>query len=124
MASPAEHLARAAANEALAERLAKEGELNWAVTVFFYAAVHHAGALLARSGIDTEGLDHITTVAKLDSLHTAIRSHYMRLQGMSRRARYLPGHQADLRTVGVAALLCSETRNYQERVMAGKVPGR
>lgn len=123
MAGPDEHIARAQANEQLAVQLKELGELNWAVTAYFYAVVHHAGALLARSGIDPETLDHITTSYKLDKHHPAVTQRYLSLQGMSRRARYLPTHEADEQTVRIAARVCREVRDYQERVMRGEVPG-
>jgi hypothetical protein len=124
VASPAEHLARAATNEILADRLTREGELNWAVTLYFYAVVHYSGALLSRVGVDTEGLDHLTTQSKLDKHHPAVRGRYMQLEGMSRRARYIPAHEADARTVERAARLCAEVKDYQKRAAAGLVPGR
>lgn len=61
----------------------------------FYAALHEVCALLGDLGIDTEALSHIETEAKLDKHYPGITSRYLSLQGMSRRARYLPSHQAD-----------------------------
>jgi hypothetical protein len=118
-----EHLARASANRTLADRLRSEGEANWAVTVYFYEALHHASALLARSGINTEALDHITMEAKLDKLYGAITSRYLSLQGMSRRARYVPGHSADDGAVRRARQHADAVADFVRRVLAGNVPG-
>jgi len=45
-----EHLAQAAKNRKLAETLAKTEFLDWAVTIYFYVAVHDIESYLAIHG--------------------------------------------------------------------------
>lgn len=98
-----------------------EGEYNWCVTVTFYAALHEACALLSDLGIDTEALSHVVTEAKLDKHYPGITSRYLSLQGMSRRARYFPSHQADDETCRRAVRLYEHIADYGQRVRAGEV---
>lgn len=123
MASVDDHLARAASNLGLAEELAAQGRYEWAITVLYYAAVHHAGALLSRLGVDSTTLDHNSREYILDRKYTAIVPRYLSLQGQSRRCRYMPNHSEDAESWERARRLFAHIENYCTRVHAGKVPG-
>lgn len=97
MASFNEHISQAFRNLQFLEKINHMGDAwDWQITVAYYAAVHLANGHIARMG-DLHFRKHkevnealnplsITSIAKVDE-----RSYiaYMKLSGLSRRARYL-----------------------------------
>jgi len=83
-----EHLAQAAKNRKLAETLAKTEFLDWAVTIYFYVAVHVIESYLAihvyHSTDHDQRRDYIN---RIPQLRTVIKE-YLALERVSRQARY------------------------------------
>ena len=83
-----EHISKAERNEKIAETLSQTDFLDWAVTCFFYAALHYVDAVLAASVIHPEG--HTERNEAIGTNHTLlkIRNEYRTLETLSRNARY------------------------------------
>lgn len=88
MPSRDEHLAQAAKNRKLAETLAKTEFLDWAVTIYFYVAVHFIESYLAIHGYHSadhdERRDYINRIPQL----RVVIKEYLALERVSRQARY------------------------------------
>ncbi|HEY6348896.1 MAG TPA: hypothetical protein VI636_05740 [Candidatus Angelobacter sp.] len=88
MPSRDEHLAQAAKNRKLAETLAKTEFLDWAVTVYFYVAIHIVESYLAIHGYHSSNHDQRRDyMNKIPQLRTVIKE-YLALERVSRQARY------------------------------------
>ncbi len=89
MPSPEDHLRQAWHNESVAP-LVEEEAPDWAITVLFYAALHHVRAYLSSLG-HTEIEDHGQVFQILND-HTQLPSatigKYRKFYRMSRKARY------------------------------------
>jgi uncharacterized protein (UPF0332 family) len=117
-------LARAESNRSFAERLVDDGSHNWAVTAFFYSAVHEINALLLPGGHDVRKGSHIDTEYRLSERHPAISGRYKQLKSMSCRTRYWPDYEADANDTNHARTQLAEISDYCRRIREGKVPGR
>jgi hypothetical protein len=85
---PEEHLRQAEHNEKLAETLAKTAYLDWAVIVYFYAAIHYLSLVLAAQGsLPTSHAERDPLVKRHPNL-AKIFNEYKALDIMSRNARY------------------------------------
>ena len=88
MPSRDEHLAQAAKNRKLAETLAKTEFLDWAVTIYFYVAVHVIESYLAIHGYhSTDHDERRDCINRIPQLRTVIKE-YLALERVSRQARY------------------------------------
>jgi hypothetical protein len=123
VASPAEHVARAEANEVVALLLEDAGHIDWAITVYFYVAVHYCTALLAHKVKSDSIGDHLHVQTLLDKHFPALKTRYYALFSASRRARYLPTHALGDRELEAAKAHVAEVKDYHRRVMLGMVPG-
>jgi hypothetical protein len=84
-----EHFSQAAHNESTALLLLQHRYFDWAITAFFYAALHLVEAILAQSGEHSR--NHVardSTIARHPALR-AIYGRYRYLETLSRDARYL-----------------------------------
>ena len=83
-----EHISKAERNEKFAETVSKTAYLDWAVTIYFYAALHYVDAILAVSGVHpdshTQRGDAIGTNVTL----SVVRPEYRILETLSQNARY------------------------------------
>lgn len=83
-----EHLAQAAKNRKLAETLAKTEFLDWAVTIYFYVAVHIVESYLAIHRYHSDNHDQRRDyMNKIPQLRAVIKE-YLALERVSRQARY------------------------------------
>ena len=60
--------------------------LDWAITLYFYAAVHLIEAMYAQIGVHNKG--HVVRNQRIASDHSGIAVEYMQLYLESRRVRY------------------------------------
>jgi hypothetical protein len=88
MASRTEHEAQAHRNQVLAERLASEGDYEWAVTTLFYAALHLLQAYAESAGTDiSTHAERGRWLRRSSELH-AVLGPYRVLRSRSQDARY------------------------------------
>ena len=88
MASRDEHMAQAHRNRTLAERLADDGDFEWAVTALFYAALHLIQAYAIAEGFDIgTHAERGRWMRNTTALH-AILGPYRVLRSRSQDARY------------------------------------
>jgi len=94
-ATAAKHLARARRNYQTYQRLKSSGQdLDWAVTVLFYTALHLVQAYFveqAATGFDIPQ-SHQERAARIGLKLLPIYRHYRALEERSRRARYEPDY--------------------------------
>lgn len=85
-----QHLARAEENESLAWSLDQESEVcrDWAVTMFFYAALHYIDAFLAGKGLHPLNHKHRDGEIERNGSISEIWPDYRRLKDLSTQARY------------------------------------
>ena len=88
MATKDEHLRQAASNESLASILAKGAHKDWAVTVYFYSALHYVQALLAVHKNVCENQDERNAAMYATPQLRKVQLEYRLLQSLSRQARY------------------------------------
>ena len=88
MPSRDEHLAQAAKNEKLANTLAKGEFTDWAVTLYFYTAVHLIESYLSIHGYHCD--DHTERNKRISAIPQLrqIFHEYQTLKTLSRQARY------------------------------------
>lgn len=100
------HRARAEANERISNRLGPDlnPDLDWRVTMLFYAAVHWAEAYLATRSVHSAS--HAERVRTLKTLNFPVLREYQLLEDASRAARY----DCATYTAATAALL--ESQHY------------
>ncbi len=87
MPSKEEHLDIAIRNEKLADALASNFK-DWAVTVYFYSALHYAHAVLAVYGQHPQSHDATGPLVRKNPVLRKIWAEYRSLQTASRNARY------------------------------------
>lgn len=88
MPSPGDHKAQAISNEQVAQTLASTAP-DWAVTVFFYAALHWVRAYLALKNLQPSSHGQTFDELRKDaSLPVDFLDRYRRLYRLSREARY------------------------------------
>jgi uncharacterized protein (UPF0332 family) len=97
-----EHLDKASRNEKLADVLAAGSFTDWAVTVYFYSALHYAHAILAIYGQHPESHEATSPLVRGNQVLKKIWAEYRSLQTASRNARYYaatitPQHLQDVR---------------------------
>ncbi len=102
MPTKEEHLEKALKNEKLAEVLCQTNFTDWAVTVFFYAALHYAHAVLAIYGQHPQSHDATGPLVRKNPVLKEVWAEYKSLHTASRNARYYameitPQHLADVR---------------------------
>jgi hypothetical protein len=97
-----EHLDKATHNEKLADVLSQTTFLDWAVTVFFYSALHYTHIILAVNG--QHPVSHETTgpLVRRNPVLRKIWREYESMRIASRNARYYateitPQHLADVK---------------------------
>lgn len=112
---------RADANEALAIKLAQDGEFGWAVTVSFYAAVHLVNILLIRAERYSDDTDHKTRQIFLRDHHAAIETRYDAMLSKSKRCRYESWFTADDGYYRHQAAHLAAVRDYVDRFLAGAI---
>jgi uncharacterized protein (UPF0332 family) len=83
-----EHIAIAERNEAFASTVAKTTYYEWAITIFFYSALHYVDAILAVSGINPENHTSRGDAIGVNQTLLQVRKEYRRLETLSRNARY------------------------------------
>jgi len=103
LATKEEHLDKAAHNEKLAEVLSQTAFLDWAVTVFFYSALHYAHVILAINGQHPTSHETTGPLVRKNTALKKIRPEYESMRIASRNARYYATeitaqHLADVRT--------------------------
>jgi hypothetical protein len=88
--SKEEHLSRAHENEALAGSLDLDVTLNvdWAITILFYAALHYVDAYLATKPIHPPSHDFRDSEIENNGSLSPIYNDYRRLKDKSVAARY------------------------------------
>ena len=123
MISEGDCRAKGEANWLLAQDLASTGNYDWAITVAFYAALHHVNALLVRASKYADDLDHPTRQEFLRRAHPAIEVRYSYMFSKSIRTRYEVSYQPDEDAFFRQAKGFVDIREYVTRVMAGAVPG-
>ena len=109
---------RADANEALAIKLAQDGEYGWAVTVAFYAAVHLVNILLIRAGRYSDDTDHKTRQIFLRDNHAAIETRYDAMLSTSARCRYEAWFTPDADYYRHQEQHLAAVRDYVDRYLA------
>jgi hypothetical protein len=82
-----EHLAKAEHNQQLALALQGSANLDWSVTILFYAALHLVEATLAAYTHSANHADRFANVNSDPRLQPMFR-HYRRLYDFSLRSRY------------------------------------
>jgi len=97
-----EHLDKALRNEQLADVLAQSKFPDWAVTVYFYSALHYAHAVLAVYGQHPESHEATAPLVRRNPVLKTVWAEYRSLQTASRNARYYltaisPAHLQDVR---------------------------
>ena len=88
MPTKEEHLETALHNEQLAEVLAASKFTDWAVTVYFYTALHYAHAVLAIYGQHPQSHEATAPLVRSNQVLKRIWKEYRCLQVASRNARY------------------------------------
>ena len=89
MPQPIEHIDWADRNEEFAKSfyLDDQLEINWAITLLFYSALHYADAYIVARG--RPRYDHASRERSMhDVFFDPIRTDYKRLKDLSREARY------------------------------------
>jgi uncharacterized protein (UPF0332 family) len=86
--SKEEHLETALHNEKLADTLAATAFPDWAVTVYFYSALHYAHAVLAVYGQHPQSHDTTAPLVRTNLVLKRVWTEYRSLQTASRNARY------------------------------------
>jgi hypothetical protein len=83
-----EHIKQARHNEKLAATLAKSTYLDWAVTAYFYSALHYVQAFLAVHAVACD--NHADRLAAMERIPQArkIVPEYQQLVSLSRQSRY------------------------------------
>jgi hypothetical protein len=114
---------RSDADWTLAQRLALQGDYNWATTVAFYAAVHQVNTLMVRVAAYRDDLTHDKRQKFLADNYVGIELAYANMLGKSVRTRYEVGFVADEDFYRRQVRLLEKVRDYVERVLAGKIPG-
>jgi hypothetical protein len=97
-----EHLDKATHNEKLAEVLSQTTFLDWAVTVFFYSALHYAHIILAINGQHPTSHEITGPLVRRNPMLKKVWAEYESMRIASRNARYYateikPQHLADVR---------------------------
>jgi uncharacterized protein (UPF0332 family) len=97
-----EHLDKALRNQQLADVLAQTAFSDWAVTVYFYAALHYAHAVLADYGQHPQSHETAGALVRKNPVLKKVWAEYKSLQIASRNARYYateitPAHLQDVR---------------------------
>lgn len=107
MPTLAVHRARAEANERIANRLdpGLNPDLDWRVTMLFYAAVHWVEAYLDTRSVHSRS--HADRVRALQALQFPLLLQYQALEDASRRARY------DCSSYTLEDVRLLETTSYQ-----------
>jgi hypothetical protein len=97
-----EHLDKALSNEKIAEVLSQTAFLDWAVTVYFYAALHYVHIILAING--QHPMSHETTgpLVRRNPVLKKVWPEYESMRIASRNARYYateitPEHLANVK---------------------------
>ncbi|PYV67958.1 MAG: hypothetical protein DMG96_37780 [Acidobacteria bacterium] len=83
-----DHLKQAAHNEKLAETLCKSAYVDWAVTAYFYAALHYVTAVLSLQGTVPTSHRRRDPLVQGHKQLSKIFNEYKSLDIMSRNARY------------------------------------
>jgi len=83
-----EHISKAERNEKFAETVSKTAYLDWAVTVYFYAALHYVDAVLAVSGIHPDSHTQRVDAIGANITLSVVRPEYRLLETLSQNARY------------------------------------
>jgi uncharacterized protein (UPF0332 family) len=83
-----EHISKAERNEKFAETVGKTAYLDWAVTIYFYAALHYVDAILAVSGIHSDSHTQRGDAIGTNATLSIVRPEYRVLETLSRNARY------------------------------------
>jgi hypothetical protein len=94
-ATAAKHLALARQNYQTYQRLKDSGQdLDWAVTVLFYTALHLVQAYFVQQAVTAFDIpqSHKERTTRIGLKLLPIYSHYRTLQDLSRDARYEPDH--------------------------------
>lgn len=93
-----QHLLRAKQNEALAESLRKDNGCNidWAIVMLFYSALHYVDAYLAGKQAHPVDHKHRDDEIERNGAISDIFGDYRRLKDLSRAARYeIPEYTID-----------------------------
>lgn len=88
MPTKEEHLEKAEHNQKLADSLAKSAYPDWAVTVYFYSALHYAHAILAVYGQHPESHEATAPLIRKNPVLKKVWTEYRSLQTAARNARY------------------------------------
>jgi uncharacterized protein (UPF0332 family) len=83
-----EHLEKATSNEKLAEVLCQTNFLDWAVTAYFYSALHYCHIILAINGQHPASHEATGPLVRKNPVLKKIWAEYRSLHTASRNARY------------------------------------
>ena len=85
-----QHLERARGNESLVRSLDLEDgiQVDWAITMLFYSALHYIDSFLAGKNLHARGHDARDSEVSVNGTLSPIYNDYRRLKDASRAARY------------------------------------
>jgi uncharacterized protein (UPF0332 family) len=83
-----QHLAKAEHNQKLADTLVKGSYPDWAVTIYFYSALHYVHAVLAVYGQHPESHEATAPLVRRNPVLKKVWAEYRSLQTAARNARY------------------------------------